>query len=44
MMMNKLMPVVEVLNCARKRATMASTFSIASKTRKTEIMRIEYLE
>jgi len=44
MMMNKLMPAVEVLNCTRKRATMAYTFSIPSKTRKTEIMRIEYFE
>jgi len=35
---------VEVLNCTRKRATMAFTFSIPSKTRKTEIMRIEYFE
>ena len=42
MIMNIVMPGGEVLNWVRKRATMAFTFSRPSKTRKTEIIRIEY--
>jgi hypothetical protein len=42
--MNKVIPAGEVLNCIRKRATIASTFSIPSSTRKKETKKIEYFE
>jgi hypothetical protein len=35
--MNKIIPAVEVLNSTRKFATVASTFSITSNARRTEM-------
>jgi hypothetical protein len=43
-MMNKVIPAVDELNWPRNLATIASTFSIASKTRKMGKIRIGYLD
>ena len=43
--MNNDIPAMDVLNCTKKRATIASTFSTASKMKKIGvIMKIEYLK